>query len=279
VLLLLGSTPFWAFRDRTGPAIVISGPELTQATTTIQLGASEAATFLCELDDQPRAACSSPLELSGLSDGPHVLTAWAVDDAGNEGEAGTWRWIVDTTPPSVKVRVKETGADTAVIRITVDDAEASVGCTLNAQPHECTPTGATLTDLSPGQQIFRVRATDLAGNESETADERWLVEPGGSDPSDPGVSVPSNLSIPSFTCDSDSCTASAGEWTGEPTYTYAWQENCDSDLSGNGCTDALVTGQEVPRLCGYARVGVTGRNAAGESERVYSDVGASNLMC
>jgi hypothetical protein len=70
----------------SGPA---DGATVTTSSATFVLGSNEAgARFECSLDDAEYSACTSPLTLSGLADGPHVLRVRAIDRAGN----------VDTSP-------------------------------------------------------------------------------------------------------------------------------------------------------------------------------------
>jgi hypothetical protein len=70
----------------SGPA---DGSTVTTSSVTFGLGSNESGVrFECSLDEAEYSACSSPLTLTGLANGAHVLRVRAIDRAGN----------VDTTP-------------------------------------------------------------------------------------------------------------------------------------------------------------------------------------
>lgn len=54
---------------------------------------------VCQWDSGPlNQGCALTESMSGLTDGAHTFTAWAVDRAGNESPKMTWSWTIDTTP-------------------------------------------------------------------------------------------------------------------------------------------------------------------------------------
>jgi hypothetical protein len=63
---------------------------------TIEFTASEAATFVCQVDGKAAAPCSSPLTVR-LGLGNHTILVTAIDAAGN----------LDATPASVSLKVKK----------------------------------------------------------------------------------------------------------------------------------------------------------------------------
>ncbi|HEX6053895.1 MAG TPA: BNR-4 repeat-containing protein [Gemmatimonadaceae bacterium] len=73
-----------------GPGDVVIGGD-----ATIEFSSTEHDVgFRCTLDDAPPATCTSPVELSGLPDGDHVVEIVARDAAGNESDAVYVRWLV-----------------------------------------------------------------------------------------------------------------------------------------------------------------------------------------
>ncbi len=102
-------------RAATQPYTTIdSGPVgLTASSAAVFTFSSNAvgASFGCALDGTAFAACSSPLSLTGLSDGPHSLAVRATDALANIDQTPASRsWSVDTTAPTIAV---QSPADTA----------------------------------------------------------------------------------------------------------------------------------------------------------------------
>ena len=59
------------------------------------------AAFRCSLDGAAAEPCTSPTRYTGLADGSHTFSVFAVDAAGNEGEPASAAWRVVTPPPEV----------------------------------------------------------------------------------------------------------------------------------------------------------------------------------
>ena len=87
------------------PAIqvtITSGPSGTtdQTSAALAFEADErGATFRCSLDGSRPAACSSPAQYSGLTDGDHLFTVEVRDAIGANVDRDSRRWTVRTTPP------------------------------------------------------------------------------------------------------------------------------------------------------------------------------------
>lgn len=92
--------------DRVGPDTTItSGPPSVSnsSTATFTFTSPEAtATFECWLDYVDTwAACSSPKDYTGLSDGGHIFLVRAKDEAGNvDTIVSSHNWTIDTSPPN-----------------------------------------------------------------------------------------------------------------------------------------------------------------------------------
>jgi hypothetical protein len=72
-----------------------------QTSASFSFGDTEAgASFLCQLDRSAFSACSSPvIYLGRLSQGSHRFSVTAQDAAGNQSNAASFSWIVDTKAP------------------------------------------------------------------------------------------------------------------------------------------------------------------------------------
>ncbi|MGH2906007.1 MAG: Ig-like domain-containing protein [Solirubrobacterales bacterium] len=137
-------------------------------------------TVACMFDAQPAAGCAvgAYKAPSDLADGGHSLTVTATDKAGNS-QSAVVPFIVDTTPPSVAITAPEAGAE--VTSNTPDVSLALAGGTA-----ECSFDGAAFAPcdvtgkappLKNGAHKLVVRATDLAGNTSNTSAEFTVSDP------------------------------------------------------------------------------------------------------
>ncbi len=168
--------------DTTAPVVTIdSGPSgpTTTATATFQLSVNDpAATLSCRIDGGTAAACTSPVSLSGLADGPHEIAITATDAAGNRGSTVTRSWTVDTTPPAVSVDSAPAASVTgrsATIRFTLDDPAGAAECRLDGGSWAPCTSPVTLSDLPLGDRTFEVRAADAAGNTGAARRVQWAI--------------------------------------------------------------------------------------------------------
>jgi hypothetical protein len=101
-----------AMADTTPPVAVLTQapPALTNsAAATFTFTGSDAVTpasqltYLVSVDGGAFAAATSPVNLTGLSDGSHSFAVEAEDEAGNVSAPVTASWFVDATPPTSSV--------------------------------------------------------------------------------------------------------------------------------------------------------------------------------
>jgi hypothetical protein len=170
--------------DAIPPDTSIGGgpPAVTKLqTASFTLGSTQAgSTFFCSLDGAPAGLCSSPLNLSGLGLGTHLLVVTAVDPYGNvDATPATRSWRVDLVAPNTLLRgapPASTRSRTATFRFASTEAGSRFQCKLDAKPWAACTTPKTYRNLRPGAHTFRVRATDAAGNtDGSPVVKRWTI--------------------------------------------------------------------------------------------------------
>jgi hypothetical protein len=173
-----------------------SGPPAISNTSSASFAfeADRPGTLQCSLDGgdfAPFTACTSPIDYSGLADGPHTFALRATDAAGNVDETGPTRAFtvqpatttptdpVDKNDPVValtkrKLRSKHGKQRAIIARFSGNDdltpsSELTFTCKLDdGAPAACTsPT--TFSKLSFGRHTLSVVATDQAGKTSKPA--------------------------------------------------------------------------------------------------------------
>ena len=135
-------------------------------------------TFACSLDDAPSEPCQSPVQLSGLGDGPHALRIVATDPAGNSN-ASVHEWTVDTVAPVVSFSSGPppvTNRTDVSVKVEVSEESTTATCALDGAPHADCEGWVEFTGLADGVHTFSVTATDLAGNVSDPGIRTWIVD-------------------------------------------------------------------------------------------------------
>ena len=86
--------------DTTPPETTIdSGTNGTVGSTsaTFSFSSEPGATFECQLDADPYGACTSPVELTGLTEGAHTFSVRAIDEVGNtDPTPAGLAWTIET---------------------------------------------------------------------------------------------------------------------------------------------------------------------------------------
>jgi len=171
--------------DTTPPdTAILEGPRGTvgNSTATFDLFSEGGARFACRLDGADFADCTTPLELTGLGDGPHTLDVRATDESGNTDPTPASRtWTVDTTGPAAPAitapadgsadrdgsfNVRGTAEPGSIVRLYENGSRVGTS--------ETDPlTGAWtvgVVDIAEGPHAYRARATDGSGNVSAETD-------------------------------------------------------------------------------------------------------------
>jgi outer membrane protein OmpA-like peptidoglycan-associated protein len=177
------ATTTWTF-DTTGPAApsVTSGPDAVSASASATIaftGAEAGGSYECRVgaDGAPWTACTTPVVMSGLSEGAQRFSIRQVDAAGNAGAAKVVTWTVDLTAPVAPVITQD---QDAVHTLTTQyaftgESDATFACQLdNGAWAPCT-SPATVSGYSSGAHTFRVRQTDAAGHVSPAAEDAFTA--------------------------------------------------------------------------------------------------------
>ncbi|MCC6327391.1 MAG: PxKF domain-containing protein [Acidobacteria bacterium] len=150
-------------------------------TGTDEPGGSGVASFECSIDGGAFAACTSPQNYAGLSDGPHTFQVRAVDAAGNtDPTPASYTWTVDTTPPDTTITANppaNSNSASAAFQFTSNETGASFQCSLDGGAFAACTSPQNYAGLSDGPHTFQVRAVDAAGNTDPTpASYTWTVD-------------------------------------------------------------------------------------------------------
>lgn len=183
------SVPFNWNVDRTPPVVTVhsqpsSVTNLTSATIEFS-GADSLSTvshFYCRFDSGIQSLCQSPLTKNGLSQGEHKLIIKAVDKAGNVSEPAEVTWSIDREAPTVEItehpapisklntgQFKFIGRDGAQVL-------TSFLCSIDGSTYSACSSPHAFAGLTDGAHTFRVKALDMAGNESAPAEYSWVID-------------------------------------------------------------------------------------------------------
>lgn len=162
--------------DRVAPDTTLTGGP---AQGTVQCGVNDASFtlgsneagvgFQCRLDaDLEPWACTSPLALTDLADGPHSLEVRAVDAAGNaDPSPATRSFTIDTSPPVITVDGpgEWTSDDSPRFGYTTDET-ALVYCAMDStvRPNETCPNPYLALELGDGSHTLYLWGRDACGN-------------------------------------------------------------------------------------------------------------------
>lgn len=175
--------------DPTGPpdTTITGGPadaSTTGPSTSFSFTATDAgAGFECKLDAEPAfTTCTSPENLSGLSNGSHTFSVRAVNANGPDASPATRTWNVDANAPQTTIDGGPTGTvaenDATFTFSSSEPTGATFKCKLDAEPTFTTCSSPrTYNDLADGSHTFQVKATDQHGNEDATAaSQTWTID-------------------------------------------------------------------------------------------------------
>jgi len=166
--------------DSEAPSLSIdSGPAgpTNDTTPSFQFTAEAGATVECSIDQAapPYGPCTSATTHAlgtPLPEGTHVFRVRATDSGGNHAVVSR-TFTIDTTPPSLSIGFGPSGttSDSTPLFGFSAEAGATVQCSIDRGTPAYGPCASATTDaavapLADGAYVFRVRATDDAGNQT-----------------------------------------------------------------------------------------------------------------
>jgi len=186
-------------------AIASKPPALTNSTAaefSFSATPPSGAAFECRLDGAAFAACTGPVDYSGLdgddaaTGAAHTFEVRAKNAGGTDASPASYAWTVDTVAPAVSLTDRPSdpsGASEAVFSFTAGEP-AAFACSLagprSSGPSACA-SGIAYPALPDGRYRFEVTATDPAGNRGDPVAYEWQVEsPAGPPPPPPSEPPP-----------------------------------------------------------------------------------------
>ncbi|MGK2878012.1 MAG: hypothetical protein ACSLFF_05495, partial [Solirubrobacterales bacterium] len=162
------STPVTWQVDLTAPGLptVSTPPDSSLSTATITFSGPEAGvTYRCSLNSAAATVCTSPVNLSGLANGPQTFTVQAVDAAGNIGSAQTVTWTIGSVTPLPNTLIGDAPAATPVLTPTIPVSTAN-GTSYQCQVDDA-PAAWASCDPNTGTYDASIVFTDYATNKVE----------------------------------------------------------------------------------------------------------------
>jgi len=140
--------------------------------------------YECLMDQQSMyLPCTSPMTVTGLSQGQHTFSVRAVDLAGNISLAASYSWTVDLTQPSIRFTQTPpamSNSSTAVFGFSGEDkngnALAQFECRVAGSSFAPCTSLHTLSGLSEGSYTFGVRGINALGIASAELTYSWIVD-------------------------------------------------------------------------------------------------------
>ena len=168
--------------EKLDPPAVTRSPstQFTSKSVSITVSANTGTTLKCTLDNNQPTACTSPVQLTNLSEGQHTLGI-TQNPIGNSTESDpvTTTWTVDTVAPLAPVVTTKPSSPSYVRTATfafTGEADARYACSIDAGAYASCTGPVSFTNLSEGSHSFRVKQTDQAGNTSEAATSSWDID-------------------------------------------------------------------------------------------------------
>lgn len=166
---------------------ITKAPPLYTNQTSATFGFADAesgVTYRCEVEDSSYRSCDSPAAFRGLHGNREGWVGFgvvAVDAAGNVSAPTSYWWEIDQVAPP-RPRLVQTPPSTststdATFAFLDSEWGTTFECSLDGADYAACTSPKGYTGLATGRHRFSVRAVDVAGNRSATADYAWRATP------------------------------------------------------------------------------------------------------
>jgi large repetitive protein len=175
---LAWSMDFSAPEINFGAILPSAASNISSLDLSAEVVSSESVQLFASLDGVSLGQVHSPVVLSGLAEGAHVLEVSAVDSVGNPANVITHSFNVDVTPPQLSLSAAITGltqADSNTLTFSANES-ALFECNADGSGFGACSSPQNLSGLADGTHVVQVRAVDLAGNVSNVGSVEWIVD-------------------------------------------------------------------------------------------------------
>lgn len=168
--------------DTMAPTVSITAPPpsiTNTSTATLGFACADVGCIVdCSLDGAAPAACTSPVALSSLGEGPHSYAVRGRDAAGNIGMAMA-TWTVDTIAPTAMLSggpADPTNATTSTHTLSCNESSCAFECSRDGGAYVACLPQHSLSGHADGTRTVSVRASDDAGNVGPVVTDTWVVD-------------------------------------------------------------------------------------------------------
>ncbi len=164
----------WTVDSSLFTAGITAGPVGTVATSDNSLSFTatilSGTTFMCRVDADVFASCTSPYATGALPDGSHTFDVYAVNGSQNSATVSR-TWTIDTTGPVLTINTPtnlQTVGPNGNVTFSATDGSGPITYTCQLDGGSATSCGSpyVFTGLSSGAHSVTVVATDGVGNNS-----------------------------------------------------------------------------------------------------------------
>lgn len=158
--------------DTTINSVNPIGEIVASANMTLNFSSNQSGvTFWCKLDNGSASTCVSPLSYSGLANGAHNFSVYAVNSSGlADATPANYTWTVDTVPPSVTIDNRASlpliTNLTSLTFIFSSSEPGSFTCSLDGGASSPCTSPKTYSGLAEGAHNISINVIDSVGNAS-----------------------------------------------------------------------------------------------------------------